>query len=65
MVTFIVWIVFIRLRQKTNLNHIKSMWNKDFCGFLMSSEGNKILKFHQDQNLRRHHLLLSRSWNFD
>ena len=30
---FIVWIVFIHLKQKTNLNHIKKVCrNKYFCG---------------------------------
>ena len=30
MVVFVVWIVFMRLEQKANLNHIKSMWKQRF-----------------------------------
>ena len=46
MVIFIIWIVFIRLEQKPNLNHITSIW-KYFCGFGMSSEKKMVLNFDQ------------------
>ena len=39
MVTFIVWIVFIRLEQKIQLEpHKKVCENKDFCNIVMPSE---------------------------
>ena len=49
-VIFTVWIVFIHVKQKTNLNLKKSLWNNDFCGVLMPSKDTKILEFNQYQN---------------
>ena len=49
MVIFIVWIVFIILEQKTNLNHIRVLENKDFCKVIMPSEDTKMLEFKQYQ----------------
>ena len=43
MVIFIVWIDFILLQQKVNLNCIKKRENKDFCNENMLSF--KILEF--------------------
>ena len=48
LVTFIVWIIFILLEQKTNLNQ-KACENKDFRNILMLSENTKILEFNQHQ----------------
>ena len=41
MVVFIVWIVLIPSKQKTN--------KKDYCNIVMSSEGTKILEFNKYQ----------------
>ena len=50
MVIFIVWIVFIRLEQKTNLNLTKKVCkNKDFWNVAMPSEGTRILEFSEYQ----------------
>ena len=50
MVIFIVWIVFIRLEQQTNLNHKKEVSkSKYFCPVAMSCEDTKILQFNQYQ----------------
>ena len=44
----IVWVVFIPLKQKTNLNCIKKVHeNKDFCNVFMPSQDTKILGFNQ------------------
>ena len=46
MVIFIVWIVFIPLKQKNKLeSHKKVYKNKDFCGVVMPLEDTKILQF--------------------
>ena len=47
MVVFIVWIIFMALEQKKNLNR----WceNKDFCNVIIPSENTKILGFNQYQ----------------
>ena len=46
--TFIVWIVFILLKQKKALkSHEKVRKNKDFCGIVMSPKKKNILKFNQ------------------
>ena len=48
MVIFIVWIVFIPLEQKTNLNCIKKICeNKDFCNVVLPWEDTNILEFNQ------------------
>ena len=45
---FSVWITFILLQQKKNLNCIKKLCeNKDFCSVIMPSEDNKILEFNE------------------
>ena len=44
LVILIVWIIFICLEQKTNLNK-KACENKDFCGVIMASEDTRILEF--------------------
>ena len=50
MVIFIIWIALIPLKQKTNLNDIKILFeNKDFCNVIMVSEHTKILEFNQYQ----------------
>ena len=49
MVTFVVWIVFIRLKRKTILNHKKVCQNKDCYNVVMFSDGTKILEFNQNQ----------------
>ena len=50
MVIFITWIALIPLKQKTNLNDIKILFeNKDFCNVIMVSEHTKILEFNQYQ----------------
>ena len=50
MVIFIIWIALIPLKQKTNLNDIKILFeNKDFCNVIMVSEHTKILEFNQCQ----------------
>ena len=50
MVIFIIWIALIPLKQKTNLNDIKILFeNKDFCNVIMVSEHAKILEFNQFQ----------------
>ena len=46
--TFIVWIVFILLKQKKTLkSHEKVCKNKDFCGIVMSPKKRNMLKFNQ------------------
>ena len=51
MVIFIIWINFILLQHKWNLNHIKKLCeNKDFCNVVMPSEDTKVLFFNQYQN---------------
>ena len=46
LVIFIVWIVFIRLEQKTKLeSHQKVCGNKFFCGVVMPSKDTNILDF--------------------
>ena len=48
MVIFIAWIDFILLEQKINLNLMKKYaWIKFFCGFVIPSEKDNILKFNQ------------------
>ena len=49
MVISIVWIVFIILEQKTNLNHLRVLENKDICKVIMPSEDTKMLDFNQYQ----------------
>ena len=45
---FVVWIAFILLEQKINLNHIKKLSeNKDFRNVIMPYEDTEILKFNQ------------------
>ena len=46
MVIVIVWIAFIRLEQKTNINLIK---NDNFCGLPLPFEDTKILESNQYQ----------------
>ena len=54
-VVFIVWLVFILLEQKTNLNHIKKICEfEDFCSVEMPYEDTNILRFNQYQI--KHHL---------
>ena len=47
LVIFFVWIVFIRLEQKTNLYHKKVRKNIDFCNVVIPSENTKVLEFNQ------------------
>ena len=48
MVIFTAWIDFILLEQKINLNLMKKYaWIKFFCGFVMPSEMDNILKLNQ------------------
>ena len=48
MVIFIVWIVFILLEQKQELeSHKRVCENKDFCNESMSPEDTKIIEFNQ------------------
>ena len=48
MVIFVVWIIFIILEQKTNLNCVKKVReNKNFCNVIMPSDYTKILEFNQ------------------
>ena len=47
MVIFVLWIVFIPLEQKINLNLLKLCKNEDFCGVVMPSEKEIILEFNQ------------------
>ena len=46
----------ILLEQKKNLNLIKDLWNKDFCGDVIASKDTKMLEF-SNKNLIRYHLL--------
>ena len=41
--------MFIILEQKTNLNHIRVLENKDICRVIMPSEDTKMLDFNQYQ----------------
>ena len=48
--TFIVWIAFIHVEQKKNLNIVKKSVKKkkkDFCGLIMPSKDSKIFEFNQ------------------
>ena len=47
--TFIVWITFILLQQKTNVTLKKKYENKDFRNVVIPSEDTKILEFIQYQ----------------
>ena len=51
MMIFFVWIVFILLEQKADLNRIKQYVKKkeDFCNVIIASENIKILEFDQYQ----------------
>ena len=50
MVIFIVWVVFIPLEQKINLeSHKKVSENKDFCNVIIPSEDTEILEFNNYQ----------------
>ena len=50
LVIFIVWIVFIYLEHKINLNLIKTVYkNKTFCGAVMLSENTNILEFNKHE----------------
>ena len=47
MVNFIAWIAFILLENKINLYLMKTCVKKDFCGIVMPSKKNNVLKFNQ------------------
>ena len=47
MVIFVLWIAFIPLEQKINLNLLKFCKHEDFCGVVMPSEKEIILEFNQ------------------
>ena len=47
MVTFIAWIVFILLEQKSNLNFMNKYIKKYFCGIVKPSEKDGILECYQ------------------
>ena len=51
---FIVWIFFIRLEQKINLNHIKKYVKKMiFYNIVIPFEDTEISKFNQNQKLSK------------
>ena len=53
MLIFIVWIVFILLEQKINLNLMKNYAKMEiFCGSVMSSEKDNILIFNEVYKVR-------------
>ena len=50
MLTFMVWIVFVPLEQKTSLNCTKKVYeNINFCNVTMPSEDTKLLEFNKNQ----------------
>ena len=54
MVIFIVWIAFILLQQKKNLNHIKNYVKiKKFCNVIMPSEDTETVEFNQYQKYHK------------
>ena len=54
MVIFIVWIVFILLEKKQELeSHKRVCENKDFCNESMSPEDTKMIEFNQFQKSDR------------
>ena len=57
MVICVVWIVFILLDQKTNLNCIRLCENKHFCNVTMRSEDTDLLELINTKNLIKQYLL--------
>ena len=48
MMTFIVSVFFVRLEQKTNLDHVEKYAQINvFCNFVVLSEDSKILEFNK------------------
>ena len=65
-VIFIIWIVFIRLEQKTDLNHTKKyVENKGFCGIAMLCEDTKMIELNQNEKSDQTPLIIYTDICFD
>ena len=58
--------MFVILEQKTNLNHLRVLENKDFCKVSMPSEDTKMLEFNQYQiSDKVRYYYLCKSWMYN